>query len=128
MGTEGILMVEPTSGVAVRAQARDNSFLNTEPAVARGAVISAVAGIGGLLVAFGVIDNDQKEVLSQNAGTIAFAALTIVPIIQAIWTRIAVYSPRTTARIAVLNADASASATREWGAPTSAAPTMLTPP
>jgi hypothetical protein len=121
-------MGEPTSGFAVREQAQDNSFLNTEPAVARGAAISLVGAVGTILVVFGVLDNTQKEALADNAGTIVVAILAILPIVQAAWTRIAVYSPRTAAKIAVQNADASVSATQEWGAPASATPTMLTPP
>jgi hypothetical protein len=70
-------MAEQKVGLAVVAQAQDNSIWNTEPAVARGAVIALVS---------------------------AFAALTIVPILQAIWTRFGVWSGRTVAKIALENA------------------------
>jgi hypothetical protein len=111
-------MVEPTTGREVRDQARDNSFLNTEPAIARGAVIAGVGAVGTILVVFGVLDNAQKDALAENAGTIVVAILAIVPIVQAVWTRLAVYSPRTAARIAVENASL----------PVGAAPTMAPPP
>jgi hypothetical protein len=97
-------MVEPTTGREVREQAQDNSFLNTEPAIARGAVIAAVGAIGTVLVVLGVLDESQKEALAENAGTIVVAILAILPIVQALWTRISVYSPRSAARIAVESA------------------------
>lgn len=92
------------TGAAVVAQANDDSILNTEPAVARGAVIALVGAVGTVLVVAGVLDEGQKRTLEENAGTIAVAVLTIVPILQAVWTRFAVYSPRTAAGIAVENA------------------------
>lgn len=111
-------MAEPKTGVDVIEQAQDNSLWNTEPAVARAAVISVVGAGGTILVVFGILDNDQKQALAENAGTIAVAILAIVPIAQAVWTRVATYSPRTAAKIAVENAEA----------PAGAAPTLLTPP
>jgi hypothetical protein len=97
-------MAEQKVGLAVVAQAQDNSIWNTEPAVARGAVIALVSAVGGVLVVTGILDNEQKEALSQNAGTIAFAALTIVPILQAVWTRFGAWSGRSVAKIALENA------------------------
>jgi hypothetical protein len=111
-------MSEPKVGQEVVEQARDNSIWNTEPAVARGAVIAAAGGIGTVLVVAGVLDNDQKQLLAENLGAIAFAGLTIVPIVQAVWTRFAVWSGRTAARIALENA----------AKPSGAPATLVTPP
>lgn len=106
------------TGSKVIAQAHDNSIWNTEPAVARGAVISVVGAGGTILVVFGVLDNDQKMALAENAGTIAVSMLVIIPIMQGLWTRLAVWSGRTAARIAVANA----------AKPSGAAPTLAPPP
>lgn len=106
------------SGRAVIEQSRDNGWLNRDPAVVRGAVISAVGAIATLLVVAGWLDASQKQVLEDNAGTIALAVLTIIPILQAIWTRASVYSPRTAAKIAVVNA----------AKPEGASPTLVPPP
>lgn len=105
-------------GEAVIEQANDNSILNTEPAVVRGAVVSLVGAVGTVLVISGAISPEQKQVLEENAGTIAVAAMTILPILLSIWQRFSVYSPRTAARIAVENAVQ----------PAGAAPTLMTPP
>jgi NADH:ubiquinone oxidoreductase subunit 6 (subunit J) len=110
-------MSEKTGG-AVIAQSRDNSLLNTEPAVVRGAVISIVGALATLLVVGGVLDADQKRQLEENAGTIAVAVLVILPILQAVWTRFSVWSGKTVAEIAVENAHA----------PVGAAPTLAPPP
>jgi hypothetical protein len=93
-------------GRDVVAQSKDTSIWNTEPAVARGLVISVVGAGGTILVVFGVLDNEQKEALAENAGTITVAILAIVPIVQAVWTRFGVWSGRTATRIAVENAKA----------------------
>jgi hypothetical protein len=111
-------MSHATSGTEVYAQASDNSIFNADPAIVRGAVISIVGLIAGLLVMTGVLSAEQKQVLEDNAGAIAVAVITILPILQAIWTRFAVYSPRTAAQIAVTNA----------AKPTGAAPTLEGPP
>ncbi len=103
-------MSDQKAGVEVREQARDSSLFNAEPAVVRGAVISIVGAIATLLVVSGVLDPDQKKQLEENAGTIAVAVLVILPILQSIWTRFAVYSPRSAAKIAVTNATAPAGA------------------
>ncbi|HTE20935.1 MAG TPA: hypothetical protein VK689_21430 [Armatimonadota bacterium] len=97
-------MTEHKTGYAVVEQAQDGSPWNAEPAVVRGAVISVVGAVATLLVVSGVLTIEQKEALEQNAGTIAVAVLVILPILQSVWTRFAVYSPRSAAKIAVSNA------------------------
>jgi hypothetical protein len=92
------------AGAEVVEQAEDNSIWNTEPAVVRGAVISIVGAIATLLVVGGVLDANQKRTLEDNAGTIAVAVAVIVPILQSVWTRLAVWSGRTAARNAVESA------------------------
>jgi predicted aspartyl protease len=109
---------EPKIGGAVVEQARDTSWLNAEPAVVRGAVISVVGALATLLVVGGILDQDQKKQLEENAGTIAVAVMIILHILQSIWTRFAVYSPKSAATIAVVNA----------AAPAGAVPTLDPPP
>jgi hypothetical protein len=106
------------AGQEVNAQAKDNSLLNTEPAVVRGAVISVVGALATLLVVGGVLDESQKRQLEDNAGTIAVAVMLILPILQSVWTRFAVYSPRSAAQVAVANA----------AQPAGALPTLDPPP
>jgi hypothetical protein len=106
------------AGAEVVEQAEDNSIWNTEPAVVRGAVISIVGAIATLLVVGGVLDADQKRTLEDNAGTIAVAVVVIVPILQSVWTRFAVWSGRTAAQIALENA----------AKPAGAVPTLAPPP
>jgi hypothetical protein len=105
-------------GQEVNAQARDNSLFNTEPAVVRGGVISIVGALATLLVVGGVLDPGQKQQLEDNAGTIAVAVMVILPILQSVWTRFAVYSPRSAAKVAVVNA----------ARPAGDAPTLNPPP
>lgn len=111
-------MSDPKTGAAVVAQANDDSWLNTEPAVVRGAVISIVGALATLLVVGGVLDAEQKRTLEENAGTIAVAVLVILPILQSVWTRFGVWSGRTVAKIAMENASKSSSAV----------PTLAPPP
>jgi uncharacterized membrane protein len=111
-------MAEQKAGGEVVAQAGDNSIWNAEPAVVRGAVISIVGLVATLLVMSGVLTPEQKQQLEDNAGTIAVAVLLILPILQSIWTRLAVYSPRSAAKIAMSNASK----------PAGAAPTLDPPP
>jgi hypothetical protein len=106
------------TGKEVVAQAHDDSILNREPALARGAVVAIVTALASILVIGGWIDETQKQDLVDNVGILVPALLAIIAIAQAVWTRAAVYSPRTTARVAVANAIAPA------GAP----PTLLPPP
>jgi hypothetical protein len=86
--------------------------------VVRGAVISVVGALATLLVVGGVLDRDQQRQLEDNAGTIAVAVMVIIPILQSIWTRFSVYSPRSAAKVAVANA----------AKPTGAVPTLDPPP
>jgi hypothetical protein len=106
------------SGHEVVQQARDNSITNTDPAMVRGAVVGIVTAVGSILVIGGYISEDQKQALADNAGVIVPALFAIAAVVQAIWTRMSVYSPRTAAKIAVANAVAPA------GSP----PTLAPPP
>ncbi len=98
-------MADTKTGQAVVAQANDDSWGNSEPAVVRGAVISVVGLLATLLVMSGILDQSQKQTLEDNAGSIAVAVVLILPILQSIVTRLAVYSPRSAARVAIENAN-----------------------
>lgn len=92
------------TGQAVVEQARDGGINNTDPAIVRGAVVGIVTAIGSILVIGGYIDEGQKDALAENAGIIVPALFAIAAVVQAVWTRAAVYSPRSAAKIAVANA------------------------
>ncbi len=98
-------MSESKVGAEVVRQANDDSWENSEPAVVRGAVISVVGLLATLLVMSGILDQSQKQTLEDNAGSIAVAVVLILPILQSIVTRLAVYSPRSAARVAIENAN-----------------------
>lgn len=105
----------PTRSEVV-AQANNDSPLNTDPALVRGAVVGIVGAVASILVIGGYVDEGQKSALVDNVGVIVPAVLVIASVIQAVWTRLAVYSPRSAARIAIENANAPA------GSPPSLAP------
>lgn len=118
------------SGAAVIEQADDDGFWNTDPAIAKGAVTGAAAGVTTIAVVFGVMEESQREPLIAAVGETAFWAVTaltfIVPIVQAAWTRLSVWSPRTAARVALANAQRAYAAGREGAAPPP--PTLAPPP
>lgn len=101
---------EQKVGEEVHEQATDNGIWNTEPAAAAGAVVSIVAAVGSILVIGGYADNEQIEALKSSAGIIIPACFVIAGAVQAIWTRMKAYSPRSAAKIAVVNAKAPAGA------------------
>lgn len=105
------------NGREVIQQAADNSVGNTEPALVRGAVVGVVTVVGSILVLGGYIDESQKQSLIDNIGVIIPAVFAIAAVVQAFWTRFGVYSPRSAAKIAVLNAS-----------PATIAPTLAPPP
>jgi len=106
------------TGHEVVQQANDNSPGNTEVALVRGAVVGIVTVVGSMLVLGGYIDESQKQAIIDNVGVIVPAVLALAAIVQALWTRMGVYSPRSAAQIAVENAKAPA------GTP----PTLAPPP
>ncbi len=103
-------------------QSRDNSFLNTEPLVAKAAVVGVATSILIALGAFGLVTEEQRTVIVEQVGNITFGIFVILPIIisllNALWGRLSAFSPRTAARIAVLNASK----------PAGSDPSLLTPP
>jgi len=106
------------SGHEVVKQANDNSIQNTDPALVRGTIVGIVAAVCSILVLGGYIDESQKQSIIDNVGIIVPALVALISIIQAIWTRMAVYSPRSAAKIAVTNA----------AAPAGTPPTLAPPP
>jgi hypothetical protein len=99
---------EQKVGGEVVRQATDNSLMNTEPAAVAGAVVGIVGAVGSILVIGGYADTGQIDVLKNEAGIIVPACFIIAGTVQAIWTRMKAYSPRSAARIAVANAAATA--------------------
>ena len=89
----------------VREQASDGNVLNTEPAVVKGAVIAFIGAIGAIAVIGGWLTNDEVKQLQDQAGIIIPALFVVLSIVQAIWTRASVWSPRSAARAAVASAE-----------------------
>jgi len=114
-------MSEQKTGQEVVAQARDDSFLNTEPLVAKAAVVGIVTSICIALGAFGLISEDQRDIIVDQVGSITVALFVLAPIIisavNALWGRLSAFSPRSAAKIAVSNA-----------ANTTGVPTLSPPP
>jgi hypothetical protein len=97
---------------------RDKSLTNTEPALITGSVVGIVGAAASILVIGGYIDADQATQLKDSAGQIVPAVLIIAAIIQAVITRLHVYSPKSAATVAVINANA----------PVGSAPVLDPPP
>ncbi len=110
------------TGAEVREQANDNSFWNTDPLVAKAAVVGVVTSVLVALGAFGLVSEEQRLVIIEQVGNITYGLFVILPLVismlTALWARLSVYAPRTAARIAVRNA----------ALPIGSAPTLLSPP
>jgi hypothetical protein len=83
-----------------------------------GSVVGIVGAAASILVIGGYIDADQSQQLKDAAGQLVPAVLIIVAIIQAVITRLHVYSPKSAANVAVINANA----------PAGSAPILAPPP
>lgn len=107
---------------AVVEQARDNSLMNTEPLVAKAAVVGVVTSICIALGAFGLVTEEQRNIIVEQVGNITFGVFVLLPLIvsllNALWGRLSAFSPRTAARVAVINASR----------PAGSEPTLLSPP
>ncbi len=110
------------TGNEVRQQARDNSLFNTEPVVAKAAVVGFVTSVCIALGAFGLVTEEQRNIIVEQVGNITFGIFVVGPLIlsllTALWQRLSAFSPRTAARIAVLNASK----------PAGSDPSLLSPP
>jgi hypothetical protein len=114
-------MSDVLTGAEVIEQANDDSILNTEPAAVRGIVVGAAGGVTMLLVVFGVMGEEQRQPIILAVGETAFwgftAVVTIVPIVQGLWTRLRTYSPKTAAEVAVENYELGKASTQELATP-----------
>src|SRR5688500_11993227 len=101
-------MIDQKAGMEVRQQAADNSFWNTDPLVAKAAVVGAAGSILRALGAFGLVTEEQRLLIIESSGTIIYGLFVVLPIVvsllTAVWARLSVYSPRSAARIAISNA------------------------
>jgi hypothetical protein len=115
-------MADVKTGGAVFAQANDDSLLNTDPLVAKAAVVGVTTSVLIALGAFGLVSEEQRLLVIEQVGNITYGVFVVLPLIvslvTAIWARVSTFSPRTAAKIAVQNA----------ALPAGAAPTLLTPP
>jgi hypothetical protein len=115
-------MTDPMSGPEVVEQALDTSFWNTDPLVAKAAVVGVTTSVLLALGAFGLVSEEQRTVVIEQIGNITYGIFVVLPLaislLTALWARLSTFSPRTAARIAVFNA----------GQPAGSAPTLLTPP
>lgn len=106
------------AGQEVRAQAADNGIWNTNPVVAANAIVGAIAAVGSILVIGGYVESGEVDAIKGAAGQIVPAAFLIVSIIAGVWGRMHAYSPKSAAKIAVVNAAAA----------TGAVPVLAPPP
>lgn len=101
-------MAEPLTGQEVVAQARDTSIWNTEPVVAKAAVVGIATSILLALGAFGLVTEEQRLVIIEQIGNITYGVFVILPLVvsllTALWGRLSAFSPRTAARSAVASA------------------------
>jgi hypothetical protein len=111
-------MTEALTGHPVVKIANDASLPNTEPALITGSVVGIVGAVASILVIGGYIDAEQSQQLKDAAGQLVPAVLVIAAIVQAVITRLHVYSPKSAATVAVINAESPA------GTP----PTLAPPP
>jgi hypothetical protein len=103
-------MADIKTGNQVVAQANDNSLFNTEPVVAKAAVVGIATSILIALGAFGLVTEEQRNTIVEQVGNITVGIFIVAPfliqIATALWQRLSAYSPRSAAKIAVDNAAA----------------------
>lgn len=101
-------MADMKTGGEVFAQAHDSSLWNTEPVVAKAAVVGVVTSVCLALGAFGVVSEEQRLTIIEQVGNITYGVFVVLPIIitllTAVWQRVSAFSPRTAARSAVASA------------------------
>jgi peptidoglycan/LPS O-acetylase OafA/YrhL len=111
-----------TTGEEVRAQAADNSIFNTEPVVAKAAVVGVVTSALVALGAFGLVTEEQRTIIIEQVGNITYGLFVLLPFVisigTALWQRVSAYAPRTAALIALAN----------LRKPPGSEPTLLSPP
>jgi hypothetical protein len=103
-------MAEPRTGAEVKALANDDSLPATEPVLLRSTIIGIVSAVLSILVLSGVVTGDERAAIEEHVGVIVPALLLLLPVLSGIWSRLAAYSPRSAARIAVTNAQQPAGA------------------
>ncbi len=101
-------MSDQKVGQEVRAQAIDSSVFNTEPVVAKAAVVGFVTSVCLALGAFGIVTEEQRLTIIEQVGNITYGIFVILPLlvalVSALWGRLSAFSPRTAARSAVASA------------------------
>lgn len=115
-------MADQKIGGEVVAQAHDNGIWNTDPLVAKAAVIGVATSVCLALGAFGIVTEEQRLTIIEQVGNVTYGLFVVLPIVvslvTAAWARLSVYSPRSAAKIAVANA----------AAPAGSVPTLDPPP
>lgn len=95
-------------GSVVRRQALDGSIMNTEPVVAKAAVVGVVGSVLLALGAFGLVTEDQRLAIIEQVGSITYGVFVVLPliisIVTGVWARLSAFSPRTAAQSAVESA------------------------
>lgn len=109
---------EQKVGSEVHRQANDNSIGNTDPVMLRTTIVGVISAVLAILVIGGYVTAGEKSAIEEQAGIIIPAVLILAQVIGGIWSRMAAYSPRSAAKIAVVNALA----------PAGAVPTLDPPP
>ena len=101
-------MTDVKTGAEVIEQAHNTSIWNTEPVVAKAAVVGVTTSVLIALGAFGIVTEEQRTVIIEQVGNITYGVFVILPLIisllTALWSRLSAFSPRTAARSAVASA------------------------
>jgi hypothetical protein len=96
-----------TTGDEVREIAVDNGIMNTEPLVAKAAVVGVATSLLVALGAFGLVTEEQRTVIIEQVGNVTYGLFVIAPFVisigTALWGRLSTFAPRTAARIAIAN-------------------------
>jgi hypothetical protein len=99
-----------TTGDAVVRQAQDDSWWNEDPLVVKAAVTGTVGSVLLALGAFGLVTEEQRLVIIEQVGAIAYGLFVVLPFVVAMVTAIVgkvgktgVFSPKTAAEVAVRN-------------------------
>jgi hypothetical protein len=95
------------TGDEVRAQAADNSIMNTEPIVAKNTVVGFTTSLLVALGAFGLVTEEQRSIIIEQVGVVTYGLFVLLPLVittvSALWSRLSAFAPRTAALIALAN-------------------------
>jgi hypothetical protein len=107
-------MASPSNPVV--AQAQDDSLANRDPVLVRAAIVGIINAVLAFLVVNGTMTEAESAQFVVNLKILAPSVALLAPLIAGWWGKLAAYSPRSAAEIAVENVNAGYVAGKE-GAP-----------